>query len=297
MDMGNEELEPARRHLPFSAGPERRRLRASIDVAYEQLKRLDGRDDFPQALKDSARKLLNLADRAANQRGDLDMGWRYLHEAERLFVASWNETEREAARLALAKEAEAKLDGWRKDTVLALLTKDGAAPFAVLGDRLVKALQIRDEHTDNVYFRNRLVRRQMGTILLSIVLLIIAFVWIISARTDKAAALRPAIAFVPVLAAMALGGMGACLSALIGFASTSTECKIPEHLASVWITVTRPFIGAVSGLVALLVIAPLAGEGPALWLAVAFAFGFSERLVIGALDKMAQTTGPGAGKP
>ncbi len=86
--------------------------------------------------------------------------------------------------------------------------------------------------------------------------------------------------------AMTLGAIAACLSALIGFSGLSTEQRIPERTANVLITLTRPLIGAASGLVGLLAVhsklvnLPVSGVG---WL-VPFVFGFSERIVLSLVE-------------
>ena len=85
--------------------------------------------------------------------------------------------------------------------------------------------------------------------------------------------------------ALVLGTIGACLSAMLTFSSTSAELTIPARLANVYITITRPLIGATSGLVGLIMLTsgvlnlPLVSE----WV-VPFLFGFSERFLLGALQ-------------
>lgn len=81
-----------------------------------------------------------------------------------------------------------------------------------------------------------------------------------------------------------LGAMGATLSAMMNFAGRK---EIPDVFTSFWVTLVRPLIGAVSGLVAVLVFSTdLLNVDFSGFMFAAFAFGFSERLVLGAIDKL-----------
>jgi hypothetical protein len=95
-----------------------------------------------------------------------------------------------------------------------------------------------------------------------------------------------------LLVGILFGGIGACLSGLISFASANSGQRVPERLANVTITSTRPLIGAASGLAAVLLIdsglLPLARTSEAILVIAALAFGFSERLVVGALEKVSK---------
>jgi hypothetical protein len=87
------------------------------------------------------------------------------------------------------------------------------------------------------------------------------------------------------------GAIGAAFSAIMGLVNSKVETRIPEHVMTAWLTLTRPFIGAVSALI--VVFAIMGGVLPALitepkklayiLLVTAFAAGFSERLVVRAM--------------
>jgi hypothetical protein len=286
---------PIKGHLPIFAGPERKRLRSSIDVADTELRMAED-TSTPPVWAAGARELLKKAD-AEVAYGDLDIGWRYLHEVERLLLRGRSKASVEAYRTALRLEAKEKLIGWRRQTVETLLDSDknetpsdsavaDDKPSPIMIERLAAAMQVRDDHSDNVYFRNRLLRRQMVVISTTLVTLLAAFLTFLAFIDISVLKLELTINCSRVFVAMVLGGMGACLSALIGFASASADIKIPAHLANVSITLTRPLIGAVSGLVALLVLSAQPSISLPVWLIACLAFGFSERLVIGALNKV-----------
>jgi hypothetical protein len=82
-----------------------------------------------------------------------------------------------------------------------------------------------------------------------------------------------------------LGGLGACLSALLSFTALG---RTPSAYEGWTVTLARPLVGAVAGLVAvmfvnasLVTIKNVAAMG-----LLAFVFGFSERLIIGAVKRL-----------
>lgn len=243
--------------------PERKRLESDIEMSRARIDKTDPR----------VTKLLDLATDEAGS-GDLDNGWKFLHQAQRIVLEGSSDAVIDAVRVALREEAT-KVPEWRKSAVVKLLdmkTKEST----------VKAVELAHEHSDNVYIRNRLMRRQMSIIFIvlacTLVALISALRWspeVTASGMTAGAACR----------AVILGTLGACLSALLTFSSTSTEQNIPARLANVYITITRPLIGATSGLVGLLMLTSGVLNLPIVsgWV-VPFLFGFSERFLLGALQ-------------
>jgi hypothetical protein len=275
----------ARRNI--FAGPERKRLLASVEVARAQLRA--SASAAPEGNLEIVRSLLERAGHEAAA-GNLDSGWQFLHEARRLHLWHLPADVLDASRVSLRCEAKAKLTSWRREAVQDLL--DGLTDDASIDTKrvvLCEAMQVRDEHSDNVYFRNRLLRLQMSVVAGTMFVFALSFVMLVNqyGRMLGEALANKELDVKTVVASMLLGGMAACLSALITFATSSTELRIPAHLANVSITVTRPLIGAVSGLVALLMLTSGVLNMPdkvTPWIAP-FLFGFSERLVVGALNK------------
>jgi len=239
--------------------PERARLTAETEVLRSKL----------APIAASPRTLVDRAAREARW-GDIDAGWKLLHEARRRSFDHLDEATVSVEAIALEQEATEKLSGWRRDAVIALAKVAQEKDNGVSHKRsaLVVATRIRDERGDNIYFSNRLLRKQMTPIALILFASLVAF-----ALFERA-----------VIPPMLLGACGACLSALITFARSTTRLKIPDHLANVLVTLMRPLIGAASGLVAYLFLTSgLFKEATHLWY-LAFAFGFSERLVLAAVE-------------
>jgi hypothetical protein len=270
----------SRRFSGLFGSPERMRLGTEVALLRHATER---RAQAPAKPEESARTeaiqlLLTRADDAALA-GNIDDGWKHLHEARRLHIAGFTPAELLAWREALGAEARAKLTSWRGAAVqnlLALQTLEG----------VLEAQRQVDEHADNVYFRNRLLRRQMsvtsGGLIVALLALIPQLEFLATGALENDAALTPA----AIGIAMTFGAIGACLSALIGFSGISTDQRIPERTANVLITLTRPLIGAASGLAGLLALhsnlvnLPGAGVG---WL-IPFVFGFSERIVLSVVE-------------
>jgi 8-oxo-dGTP diphosphatase len=268
--------------------PERLRLTSDVEVAKTQLSLTLARATSAGEWSREAFLLLESAEAEARS-GDLDNGWKYLHEAKRLELFGLDMETLSARKESLAREAASKLGGWRKEAVanlLAGLDNLGAtAPIEHWRTVLYEAQKTRDEHSDNVYFRNRLLRKQMMWISGVLCALVVLFIVLLASGAGSVDVTGKKLELGPMLVAMNLGAMAACLSALITFATSTTQLPLPTHLANVSITLTRPLIGAVSGAAALLLLKSggvTMGAGATPWIAP-FLFGFSERVVVGAL--------------
>lgn len=251
------------------------RMRLQDEVELERMHGLP-----PEALTERAA--------ASAAAGDVDRGWKYIHRARQLAAEGYTGEQLSNAIIAVQSEAEQKLHGWRKETVKRLLATPTAP--AVTGTTLAEAMRVLDEHSENVYFRNRLLRTQMTTIGTALVVLLIILLFVVDTREP----MQPeGLRLSTVALSMLLGAIAAALSALMTFCSTSTVQTIPEHLAHTFVTVTRPLVGAASGLVGLIAIQSNIvnlPKGVVGWI-VPFLFGFSERFVYRALQAGAPQDG------
>ena len=95
-----------------------------------------------------------------------------------------------------------------------------------------------------------------------------------------------------VASAMLFGIMGASVSSIFSLAKGSTAARIPDQLVSFWITLARLAVGGMAALVVyaflLSGLLQIGRPTPGLMLAIAFAAGFSERLVISAVETVAR---------
>lgn len=284
--------EPVRR----GGSPKLQRLDAEIRIERGRLdkRRVGARPDEPWVV--AADTALDLAEEFVGER-HIDPAWKYLHEARRQQIFGYTDEEVEAAAQALRNEAGTKLAGWRQLTVNDLVKPilENAAPHD-LGRRcrLATAMHLRDENHDNKYFKLGLLHRQVALLLILFFVFLGILIVLLMANPDLLSE-RPAsgdarrLGYWELLGGATIGAIGACFSGLVSLAGSSADVSIPERIASNAVTLARPAIGAASALAAMLLLGGgLLGEmGTSALFAVAFAFGFSERLAIGALERVA----------
>lgn len=280
--------------LRIGSSPKLDRLQADIAILKGRLeKRRAGAGEASWLV--AADRALALA-AAHTVRRRIDPAWKYLHEAQRQEVFGYSEAEVEAAERALSNEAKAKLKGWRQLTVTELV-KPGIEEPVPHGParqcRLAKAMQLRDEGADNRYFKLRLVQRQVAFLLWLFFLLLgglVALLFmnegLLTASPSRGEA--PGLGPWQLLTGTAIGALGACFSGIVSLVGGASDVTIPERIASSSVTIARPAIGAASALAAMLLLGAglLSGLAPTAMYAIAFAFGFSERLAIGALERV-----------
>jgi hypothetical protein len=233
------------------------------------------------------------------------MAWRGLTAATRRELDVADTGELLVRAQALRHEASAgKLGAWRAKTILDLLDPNEiedkpSAETASLRTLVSEATRIRDENADNRYYRVALVRGQRS-LLLVVLFVCVAILLGLAAAVDWDGDLGdPSLGFVALVAAF--GALGACLSAIQSLGRVSGQGRIPEHVASSVITITRPALGAAAALGVYAIAASgilnisLEGEEAHLTvLALAFAAGFSERLVLSAVGAATGAVDPKA---
>lgn len=270
--------------------------------------------------------LLTLAESALD-RNDVHYGWSYVHATQRELVHLLSEHEVYNLAVVLRPEALEKLVDWRlqaaKDILGIALAESagtlinpeqneqgepgepanvGAPQIATpvlqqksihiskLRDAVVQVMKLRDQHFDNVYLRVRLVRSQLTLTSFYLFLLLLAVsghlgfsVWDETPSTSD-----PHLLF----NVLSMGGIGAALSTMLQLTNlVSLEQKIPEKLLDKYLTSARPLIGMASALVVYYFLKSdfinIGDLTHARVLAVAFASGFTERLVLSLADKVA----------
>jgi hypothetical protein len=233
--------------------------------------------------------------REHHRRGEIDAAWRCFTAVARRDLEKASAAELTTRAGALRREAASgKLSStWRSETIIDLLETDeieGKLPESIddVRWRLNEATRLRDEDADNRYYKVALVRGQRSLLLL-ILVGCIAIILGLAAAVDWAGDLHdPSVGFVALVAVF--GGLGACLSAIQSLGRAGAGGRIPEHVASSLITITRPTLGAAAALgvyaiaaSGLLNISLEEQEAHLTILALAFAAGFSERLVLSAV--------------
>lgn len=256
--------------------------------------------------------------------GDVDLGWQCLNAAQRMELFGLKQVEDgrlEAKARAVLHEADAKLGSWRKKTVLRILADQDKRELSlkdpVTADEVYYASQLLHEHHNNVYRRLGIIGRQFR--ILVIVAVLAASGWLLLAPClvenahemaspeDSASEAQAGTQPIPapelplddraLLASVALFGiLGASMSGILSLASATAETRIPDLLLNSWFTSSRLVVGAIAALaIHVFLLSGLLAFGErnlALILAVSFAAGFSERLVVRAAETV--SAGPGS---
>ena len=297
----------------YGLRPRRNRLASSLEafrLELERCKDLPGVDEEHSDWKDLAQSLLARAYTALDRK-QLDTGWKCLLAAARMEIYGISEEERKARAVAICKEAEDKLKGWRKKATLSSLDcRTDQGPTCSGAERLYYATSLRDEHFTNEYFRMAHLRNQLVILLLVLVSALTAIFTISTPEwfkfsspplvsneensgqdtaviTEESSVEDPVI--MPkdkmfVMGVILFGVMGGAFSAIMSLSNTSTRKRIPEQIVDSYVTLLRPALGAAGALVVYVFISielfkiPISSN-PA-FLAIAFAAGFSERLVV-----------------
>lgn len=232
--------------------------------------------------------LLQQAERAADNRQH-ELGWRCLTAARRAALFGLRRPELRTRARAARREAADKLQGWRKETIEdALLDEDGKLRADLSHDNVFYANVILDGHHDNVYHRLRLMRRTMCFVSISAWVAVGLAVWFGPGyfSIESRAGLPPR-AF-PLLLVL-FGVMGAVFSGFLSARDSSEGKRIPAQLAEYSMLFARPGVAALSALVTFALlkagVIKLGDLTAHLALFAAFASGFSERLVVGAVAK------------
>ena len=279
------------------------RLRASVENFEADLRhRLDLQPDLRRTQWEEVVRAELDTVRRHHCRGEVDAAWRCLSSASRRELEVAREAELVARATALRHEARSgKLAAsWRSDAILELLDAEQTErelPNSIedVRIRLTEATRIRDEDAENRHYKVSLVRGQRGLLFL-VLLASIAILLGLAAAVDWDGDLGdPPVGFVALVAAF--GALGACISAIQSLGHAGAHGRIPEHVATSLITITRPALGAAAALGVYAIATSgilnisLEGEREHLTvLALAFAAGFSERFVLSAVGAATGST-------
>lgn len=250
--------------------------------------------------------------RAALARGDAEEGWQCLSAARRLTLFGLQDKDLRAEADALRQEAQKIGPSWRATAITQLLEL-GAAPQprssrgvqngnpSPSSYAVHKAMEIRDENFNNQYFKLDLLASQLKLLSLILWLAFAAFMLVLIAPAFEPLRQLPLLGSThgsapdarTALLISLFGIVGASFSALLSTARIDPKGRIPERLSQHALTISRAVMGAPAALLAvlflqtgLLKVDGLDAANVFLILLVAFAAGFSERLVVRAVESV-----------
>lgn len=270
--------------------PEHGRLAGNLQAYSVELDRLilsrsGAQTDSTWAI--AARALIDKAE-AKLEDGRVDESWKCLDAARRMEHFGL-EDEALIARAHALREEAGKLNPWRKKAVETVLSDLDKRSTEAKRGRVYHAAWLRDEHLHNTYFKISLLRQQLN--ILGLILgLALASVLLLS-MSDALDSPPGGADWRTLLAIGLFGVLGASFSAILSLARTSTQSRIPEQVVNSTVTAMRPLLGAAAALAVYVFLeSKFINLEVTTWagiLAIAFASGFSERLVIGAVEAVA----------
>lgn len=231
----------------------------------------------------------------ALERCDVASGYQSLLNAEREAVPLMPADEIQARVISLRNEVTAKLAGsWRGDSASLLLE---GKPEEVSAEAIREAMFHRNTHSQNIYRKIELLRRQLTFIGgLLVALLLIAIVVGASGGLAALEQKDPAIGSLLTFA-IYMGVLGGTLSAAISVSHTDTRAKIPDVQRTRLVTLARSALGGTAAVAVFLLIqgnvvnVMTASTTP--WGVLFFCFlaGFSERWFLSTLNTFTKEKG------
>jgi len=214
---------------------------------------------------------------------DYEGSWKCLSEVRRLELSIMEPNELAAHRVEIEEEGRIKLNGWRAAAFKRLMKEDTTLEYLNHASSLIADSQ------ETKFYNISLMRMQAN--LMAWLLIIISIIFLVFSTQlsglqeplSEKAGLNGNHYWTILVSAFLLGSMGASVSALMSFSQPQT-LRVPDRLMDFIITLVRPVIGGASALVSSFLFLSGIIHGDKFSLAflfvVAFAFGFSERLVM-----------------
>lgn len=269
---------------------------ARLDAIRSRLTTYDG----PDKVISATGNLLNQAEQAIKD-GRIFSARRLSKEAERLELSLVSDEQLLARAYSLQYDTPIRFNSTLSGQVIDILgDADEVRKQAVDASdttwkhRIIEAVRIRDKLVEDLHAAKDRVQRSLSLLCWALVGFVASLFYILwttpSLIMEFYGILGPTNDYAnPYLrlfgAALCLGGIGACLSAMMNFTYFK---RAPGEFETIWVTLARPLIGATSGFIAILLtpILPMNFENQVVGVcALAFLFGFSERLVIGTVQR------------
>jgi hypothetical protein len=282
--------------------PERDRLEGTIQAAWIAFDDQIHKSGPPTVTAPWARKAARyLADASeCLARARVQQGWIAVTAAQRALLSDPNELDQiQRVAIALRREA-AKLSGWRAKAIDDLICDSKGTLLPTLKEeprRVIDALALRDDQFHTTYFKIGLRRRHLRTVSLilwgGIVLcLVLSFRFKLPVPFDQPITLGAVVLF---------GALGAGVSVGQELLAAEVSAKVPEQNMRAFVVWMRPAIGSTAAIVSLILLfandflkvftwSTTSTNSFGVILAVAFAAGFSERFIVGALGRITSAT-------
>jgi 8-oxo-dGTP pyrophosphatase MutT (NUDIX family) len=235
--------------------------------------------------------------------GNIDAAWHRFHTARALQIPHLRGAALEAAAEELRHEA-GKLNAWRQSTVAKLLELEPSAS-QLQPEKVRRAAEVVHEHYQNQAYKDGLRRAQLVRLAFALVLGVVGLLLLARAGyLDEVMSLPQeptnAAKMYQILLCIAVSGFcGAAVSAAVNFQAPQQPSRIPELMSTFRMATLRLALGALSAMIVFFAVSSatfrefiaLEVSGPA-YLLLAFAAGFSERLVGSIVESVTSRSGP-----
>lgn len=208
------------RRLDTAIGPFEIELKSLIEARVRENK-----STFPWA--EYSTRMINCANQAL-EFGEIELGWRYLLQAELLSLHLLTDKGLKDKAQATLNESEEKLgESWRKKTVQHFLGKNGELnKDADNVNHVYTARKILQERHSNTYIKVNTARFQLEILAIIGFLLLPLAVFTLPTVKDSVEMTNGSLVFSVVI----LGAMGGVISSLFSVARVRVRAKIPDQL-------------------------------------------------------------------
>jgi hypothetical protein len=243
-----------------------------------------------------ARSAYTLLLRAEDQlsRWEIEGGWAAALSAQRAILSNPKNPERiKRVAITLRREAD-KITGWRAKAIDDLMAEPKGAPApADARESVIDAVALRDDFSQNTWFKILLRRRHLSNLFVILWSAIVLF-WVLSWLHILPDFLGD-VSQVSVV--ILFGVLGAAVSVAQSLVAKDVSERIPTQQVGALVIWTRPGIGAAAALAVFAMLhanehfaflGPYTTK-PAVIAVFSFLAGYSERFIIGALDRLSQS--------
>ncbi|MFB3923085.1 MAG: hypothetical protein ACE145_15290 [Terriglobia bacterium] len=214
----------------------------------------------------------------------VDLAWLTYDAARRIEIESYNERRLALHAAALLEESGKLRSKWRRNSIRKLLAK----PAELNLDAVRKAMEIRDQDLENThfkvsYFASKL--QNLGVLAGAFVAMtvILAYNGAFTTHLEPGDWLR-------FTAVICYGALGATVSTMLSLTPKGIEPRIPVQMIIGAMAQARPVLGAAAALAVdafwRLGIININAPSGLDYTAISFAAGFSDRLLLSAIDKI-----------
>lgn len=284
----------------FSGSEERERLGRAIGEIWsdfdDQIRRSKGKaleDPWAQC---AVRSLLDAEQKQVCR--NIEQGWVSASTAQRAILSNPENRKRLIrAAIALRREAE-KITGWRAKAISDLICEKGELRQDLMDEpeRVIDAIFLRDDYSQNNYFKISLRRRHLKQ------LFWILWIGILGCAIASYFGQLPKIYNDTHVLGLVIvfGVLGACLSVSQGLLRAEVSAKIPDQQIGAFVTWMRPAIGAAAALVVIALLDAnqtvklFSFDASSIGVVglLAFAAGYSERFIVGAIENISAIKSP-----